>query len=229
MSAPADPAASERELEDLLGYLRDARGFDFTGYKRTSLARRIRKRMADIGTTAYDDYRDVLEADPEEFNELFNTILINVTGFFRDSESWAYLAAEALPQILADKAPDEEIRIWSAGCSSGEEAYTLAILFAEAIGLEQCARRLKIYGTDVDGGGAAGGPQRRLPAPGARGARAGPARAVLRGERGKPRVPRRPAPAGDLRAPRHHQGRADLAPRSAGVPEANSRSADGRT
>ncbi|MBR7825083.1 PAS domain-containing protein [Actinospica sp. MGRD01-02] len=150
MSAPADPAAPERELEDLLGYLRDARGFDFTGYKRTSLARRIRKRMADVGTAAYGDYRDVLETDPEEFNELFNTILINVTGFFRDSESWAYLAAEALPQILADKAPDDEIRIWSAGCSTGEEAYTLAILFAEAIGLEECARRLKIYGTDVD-------------------------------------------------------------------------------
>ncbi|HTJ71694.1 MAG TPA: CheR family methyltransferase [Actinospica sp.] len=150
MPTPGDPDTSEHELEELLAYLRDARGFDFTGYKRTSLTRRVRKRMADSGMSSYGDYRDVLEADPDEFNELFNTILINVTGFFRDSESWEYLAAHALPQILADNVGDGEIRVWSAGCSTGEEAYTLAILFAEALGAEECARRLKIYGTDVD-------------------------------------------------------------------------------
>ncbi|HET9167967.1 MAG TPA: CheR family methyltransferase [Actinospica sp.] len=145
----AEPAV-EHELEVLLAYLRDARGFDFTGYKRTSLARRIRKRMTDTGVGEYSDYQDMLESDPEEFNELFNTILINVTGFFRDTESWEYLAGHAIPQIIADKPADAEIRVWSAGCSTGEEAYTLAVLFAEALGAEECARRLKIYGTDVD-------------------------------------------------------------------------------
>ncbi|HTJ67717.1 MAG TPA: CheR family methyltransferase [Actinospica sp.] len=150
MATSEGSATVEDELEELLVYLRDSRGFDFTGYKRTSLARRIRKRMADFGTASYRDYRDVLEADPDEFNELFNTILINVTGFFRDDESWTYLASEVVPRILAENAGDGEIRVWSAGCSTGEEAYTLAILFAEAIGVEACARRLKIYGTDVD-------------------------------------------------------------------------------
>lgn len=75
---------SDEELEDLLGFLRDARGFDFTGYKRSSLGWRIRKRMADVDTSTYADYRDRLEANADEFGALFNTILINVTSFFRD-------------------------------------------------------------------------------------------------------------------------------------------------
>ena len=141
----ADP-----DLEELLYFIRDSRGFDFTGYKRTSLTRRIRKRMADVGVTDYLDYRDLLETSAEEFRALFNTILINVTGFFRDGESWAYLQREVVPKLLARLDPDEEIRVWSAGCSSGEEAYTLGIMFAEAIGIEQTVRRVKIYSTDVD-------------------------------------------------------------------------------
>jgi two-component system CheB/CheR fusion protein len=135
-------------LEDLLEFIRDARGFDFTGYKRSSLGRRIRKRMQDVGFEHYPDYRDLLETSAEEFNYLFNTILINVTGFFRDAETWTYLQQEVLPALLADT--DGEIRVWSAGCSTGEEAYSLAIAFAEALGIEECMARVKIYGTDVD-------------------------------------------------------------------------------
>jgi two-component system, chemotaxis family, CheB/CheR fusion protein len=137
-------------LEDLLVFVRDARGFDFTGYKRSSLARRIRKRMGDLSVTSFADYRDLLETDADEFRALFNTILINVTSFFRDTECWAFLQREVLPELLAARGPDEEIRVWSAGCSSGEEPYSLAILFAEVLGVEECARRVKIYGTDVD-------------------------------------------------------------------------------
>src|SRR5690349_16196242 len=138
------------DFEELLRFIRDSRGFDFTGYKRTSLTRRIRKRMADIGVEDYDDYRDLLEASAAEFNALFNTILINVTSFFRDAESWAYLQDEVLPDLLLPLKSDEEIRVWSAGCSSGEEAYTLAIVLAEALGIDQCVQRVKIYSTDVD-------------------------------------------------------------------------------
>ncbi|MER5445550.1 CheR family methyltransferase [Streptomyces sp. NPDC002764] len=141
---------TDEELEGLLGFLRDARGFDFTGYKRSSLGRRIRKRMADVQVDTYTDYRDRLEANAEEFNALFNTILINVTSFFRDPDAWTFLQREVLPELLARRRADDEIRVWSAGCSSGEEAYSLAIMFAEAIGLDETLERVKIYGTDVD-------------------------------------------------------------------------------
>ncbi|MFD7712085.1 CheR family methyltransferase [Streptomyces sp. NPDC059785] len=141
---------TDEELEELLGFLRDARGFDFTGYKRSTLGRRIRKRMADVDVDSYADYRDRLEADADEFSALFNTILINVTSVFRDPEAWPFLQREVIPELLAQVAPDEEIRVWSAGCSSGEEAYSLAIMFAESIGLEETINRVKIYGTDVD-------------------------------------------------------------------------------
>ncbi len=149
MTEPSD-SQGDPELEALLSFIRDSRGFDFTGYKRSSLARRIRKRMNDISITGYIDYRDHLETDAEEFGVLFNTILINVTGFFRDTESWTYLKDEIIPDLLARRDAGEEIRVWSAGCSSGEEAYSLAITFAEIMGVDECVKRVKIYGTDVD-------------------------------------------------------------------------------
>jgi len=139
----------DSDLEDLLIFIRDARGFDFTGYKRSSLARRIRKRMHEAGVAGYVDYRDLLESNSEEFRYLFNTMLINVTGFFRDAETWVYLQRDIMAELLA-AAAGREIRIWSAGCASGEEAYSLAIAFAEALGVDECAKRVKIYGTDVD-------------------------------------------------------------------------------
>ncbi|GAB3402451.1 CheR family methyltransferase [Flindersiella endophytica] len=139
----------DARLEELLAFIRDSRGFDFTGYKRSTLTRRIRKRMHDVGVSEYSDYQDRLESSADEFRFLFNTILINVTGFFRDTETWTYLQREVVPELLFNH-DDEEIRIWSAGCSSGEEAYSLAIVFAEALGVEECAKRVKIYGTDID-------------------------------------------------------------------------------
>jgi len=144
------PDGTDSTLEDLLVFIRDARGFDFTGYKRSSLARRIRKRMNEVGAADYLDYGDRLESSAEEFGYLFNTILINVTGFFRDAETWSFLQREVMPELLADIDPALEIRVWSAGCASGEEAYSLAMAFSEALGLEECAKRVKIYGTDVD-------------------------------------------------------------------------------
>jgi two-component system, chemotaxis family, CheB/CheR fusion protein len=137
-------------LEELLRFIRDARGFDFTGYKRSTLTRRIRKRMTEVQVADYFDYRDLLETNADEFTSLFNTILINVTGFFRDMDAWTHLQRQVLPTLLAEADPNEDIRVWSAGCSSGEEAYSLAIMFAEALGIEECGTRVKIYGTDVD-------------------------------------------------------------------------------
>jgi two-component system CheB/CheR fusion protein len=140
----------DKQFESLLFYLQQHRGFDFTGYKRPSIMRRVGRRMQIVGAGTFADYTDYLEVHPEEFSQLFNTILINVTSFFRDPPAWKFLADTVVPKILQDKQPDEPIRLWSAGCASGEEAYSLAIVFAEAMGLESFRQRVKIYATDVD-------------------------------------------------------------------------------
>ncbi|PWW22725.1 two-component system CheB/CheR fusion protein [Geodermatophilus normandii] len=138
-----DPA-----FESLLVFLRERRGFDFTGYKRPSLMRRVRRRMAEVGMASTADYQDYLEVHPDEFTPLFNTVLINVTSFFRDRPAWEHLRERLLPPLIAAAGPT--IRVWSAGSASGQEAYSLAILLAEALGAEQFRQRVKIYATDVD-------------------------------------------------------------------------------
>jgi two-component system CheB/CheR fusion protein len=146
----AEVSTAGEGLEDLLAFIRDARGFDFAGYKRTSLTRRIRKRMQDAGASSYRDYRDHLETHADEFSQLFNTILINATGFFRDAEAWETVRTEVVKPLLESVDDHQEVRVWSAGCSTGEEPYSLAMLFAEAMGLDAFSSRIKVYATDVD-------------------------------------------------------------------------------
>ncbi|GAA3001275.1 CheR family methyltransferase [Actinokineospora diospyrosa] len=138
------------EFETLLEYLKEARGFDFTGYKRTSLVRRVRQRMTQVAIEDYADYIDHLQANADEFNALFNTILINVTSFFRDLDAWDYLRAVTVPALVGRRTSQAPIRIWCAGCAAGQEAYTLAMAFVEEMGVEQFRQRVKIYATDVD-------------------------------------------------------------------------------
>jgi two-component system, chemotaxis family, CheB/CheR fusion protein len=144
VAAPLEPA-----FEELLAFLRDERAFDFTGYKRASLERRVRRRMEALGIESYEDYHDYLQVHQDEFTALFNTILINVTSFFRDPDAWRYLSETLLPDLLRHR-EGHQLRIWSAGCASGEEAYTLAMVFAEQMGVEEFRERVKIYATDVD-------------------------------------------------------------------------------
>jgi two-component system, chemotaxis family, CheB/CheR fusion protein len=139
----------EKQFESLLFYLQQHRGFDFTGYKRPSLMRRVSRRMQMVGVDNFADYTDYLEVHPEEFSQLFNTILINVTSFFRDPAAWKFLTENVIPKLLNERG-DSQIRVWSAGCASGEEAYTLAIVLAEAMGHEAFRQQVKIYATDVD-------------------------------------------------------------------------------
>src|SRR5436190_6822062 len=146
-------AAEKRnaEFETLLQYLKSHRGFDFTGYKRSTLMRRAMKRMAALkGVKTYADYQDHLEVHPEEFATLFNTILINVTSFFRDAPAWEFLGSKVIPRILKAKGPSDPVRVCSVGCASGEEAYTVAMLVAEALGDKAFRERVKIYATDID-------------------------------------------------------------------------------
>ncbi|MEA2247678.1 MAG: two-component system, chemotaxis family, CheB/CheR fusion protein [Solirubrobacteraceae bacterium] len=146
----AQPVKDDAPLEALLTYLHRTRGFDFSSYKRASLERRLRKRMDQVGAAGYGDYLDVLEVQQDEFEALFDTILINVTGFFRDPQSWDYYATEIIPRLIEGIDPEGPIRVWSAGCASGEETYTLAMVLAEALGEEAYLRRVKIYATEVD-------------------------------------------------------------------------------
>jgi two-component system CheB/CheR fusion protein len=142
---PRDPA-----FESLLHFLKASRSFDFTGYKRSTLMRRVQKRMQTVEIDTFEAYRDYLEVHADEYEALFNTILINVTSFFRDADAWRVLADEFIPALLARKAAGQPIRVWSAGCATGQETYTLVMMLAEALGPEQFRERVKIYATDWD-------------------------------------------------------------------------------
>src|SRR5215472_15500414 len=143
-------SSDEARFEALLEYLKGTRGFDFTAYKRSSLMRRNQKRQQAVSMDSYDGYQAYLETHQDEFGLLFNTILINVTSFFRDPEAWDFIAADIIPRIVSTSRPEAAIRVWSAGCASGEEAYSIAMLLAEHLGIEQFRRRVKIYASDVD-------------------------------------------------------------------------------
>jgi two-component system CheB/CheR fusion protein len=149
MGTDASMSEPDPGFESLLQYVRDERGFDYTGYRRPTLMRRFQKRMQEVGSDDWNAYRAYLGDHPEEYVELFNTILINVTGFFRDREAWDTVAEQVLPRLLEERG-DAPIRVWSAGCASGEEPYTIAMLLAEALGEESFRRQVKIYATDID-------------------------------------------------------------------------------
>ena len=146
----AEPTDTDAEFEALLGYIQESRGLDFRGYKRTSLRRRITLRTEAANVEGFAAYQSHLEADPGEFAHLLNTVLINVTSFFRDAEAWEVLKAEVIPAIIARVEDDRPIRVWSVGCASGEEPYSIAMLFAEVLGNAEFCRRVKIYATDLD-------------------------------------------------------------------------------
>ena len=127
------------QFEALLEYMRESRGVDFTGYKRTTLVRRVTRRCNELGIDDFGSYLDYLEVHADELPILFDRILINVTEFFRDKPAWDYLAQNIVPRIGAKTGG---IRVWSAGAASGEEAYTIAILLCEALGPEQFLGRV---------------------------------------------------------------------------------------
>src|SRR5215470_7503928 len=133
-------------LEELSGRY----NFDFREYKEASLARRIRARMAQAHVDSFAAYSSFLDANPNEHVALFNTILINVTNFFRDPDAWKALEEDVIPRIVDEVGDTRSIRIWSAGCSSGDEPYSIAMLLAEHLGEAANNYSIKIYGTDVD-------------------------------------------------------------------------------
>jgi two-component system CheB/CheR fusion protein len=142
--------ATDVTLKDLLQEFAEQRNFDFRGYKKTTLERRFRRRMFQLNIATYAEYGKYIGQHPEEVNRLLNTILINVTEFFRDPPAWEILRHELLPPILKQINPGHSFRAWSAGCASGEEAYSIAILLSEYFGARIRDYDIKIYATDID-------------------------------------------------------------------------------
>jgi two-component system, chemotaxis family, CheB/CheR fusion protein len=150
VTVPSKTATKDPSFDKIVDRIRTARNFDFRNYKRETLQRRIARRMGERKTSNYSDYLKILDREPEEYSALISTMLIKVTTFFRDPEAWTELAARVLPRFLDGRKAGSEIRIWSAGCATGEEAYSLAILVAEHLGPAFVNYDIKIFGTDVD-------------------------------------------------------------------------------
>src|SRR2546428_8456708 len=138
------------DLRELLEKLSAQYNFDLREYKEASVVRRVRARRTRVRAESVSAYSRLLDENAGEHVALINTILINVTGFFRDSEAWKVLAEHVVPRLVEDAADSRSLRIWSTGCSSGEEAYSIAILLAQRLGAPADNYTIKIYGTDVD-------------------------------------------------------------------------------
>lgn len=141
---------ADAELKSILALLKNRGNFDFSWYKRSTVVRRIRRRMGLTRNSTLSAYLAYLRADAEEVACLVDDLLIGVTAFFREPEAWRRLADAVLPRIVAEGDVDAPIRVWVPACSTGEEAYTLAILLVEELERQNSGRRLQIFATDVD-------------------------------------------------------------------------------
>jgi PAS domain S-box-containing protein len=141
--------AKEEDWTHLFRLLRTASGVDFTFYKRSTIRRRLARRMALHKLESIGEYLTFAEHHREEIDALFREVLIPVTGFFRDPEVFAALGEKIFPQILAAKRPGDSVRMWVPGCSTGEEAYSIAICLLEYLGDRASGMSIQIFGTDV--------------------------------------------------------------------------------
>ena len=137
-------------LQNVFGLLRDRTGHDFSQYKPNTIHRRIERRMAIHQIKTMDAYVKFLQQRSEEVEALFYDLLIGVTRFFRDQEAFRAIEAEVVPQLFSGKTPETAIRVWSLGCSTGEEAYSLAILLAERQETMKQDVPIQVFGTDID-------------------------------------------------------------------------------
>ena len=141
---------AESGMKRILMQLRSATGNDFSLYKKSTISRRIQRRMSQHCIEDTEAYARYLRENPDEIHALFRELLINVTSFFRDAEAFSVLKSEILPQLCKDK-PDEYVfRVWVAGCATGEEAYSIAILLRELMDAFHQNFKVQIYSTDLD-------------------------------------------------------------------------------
>ncbi len=145
-----EAARSGADIDQILMALRHGTGVDFSQYKSNTLRRRIRRRMALLKITGAAEYARFLKSNPTEVEALYQDILISVTTFFRDPESFEALKARVFPRLLQDRGRQDPIRVWVLGCATGEEAYSLAIALTECIAESGGVVPLMVYATDLN-------------------------------------------------------------------------------
>lgn len=144
-----EPEADEEVFRQLLTVLRIRRGVDFTNYKQSTIKRRIVRRMALNKIDKVANYLTALRESKTEQDDLYNDLLISVTNFFRDPQSFNLLCTQIFPNLMLHKTANAPLRVWIAGCATGEEAYTMAICLQEYLGDKATARKIQIFATDI--------------------------------------------------------------------------------
>lgn len=147
---PPEDKLADTALSKIFFLLRRATGHDFSGYKRSTIIRRINRRMVVHTLNRIEDYVYLLEQSPREIDELFHDMLINVTDFFRDPEAFDAVKAFVLPRLMEHRSPSDQLRMWVPGCSTGEEAYSLAMIVIEYLGRDWSTRTVQIFASDID-------------------------------------------------------------------------------
>jgi two-component system CheB/CheR fusion protein len=140
----------ENQLKKILLMIRNQTGYDFSNYKTNTILRRIGKRIAFNQIDSIDDYIALLQHNPSEVEKLYKDFLIGVTSFFRDEEVFDSVEKKAIPHLFKKCSEKQDIRIWVCGCSTGEEAYSLAILFKEALEKNKQFLKVTIFASDID-------------------------------------------------------------------------------
>ncbi len=144
------PSSGDDELKKIYILVRAHTGHDFSQYKRKTIYRRIERRMAVHQIAQLDGYVRYLGETPAEVEALFRDLLIGVTHFFRDAEAFEALETQVIPQLVGGKSGNSTVRVWVAGCSTGEEAYSIAILLREKIEALKQGCKLQVFATDID-------------------------------------------------------------------------------
>src|SRR5256886_84601 len=147
--SPEAPASGPDAFDEILRKLREKSGIDFMLYRQTTIRRRIARRMMIHGLDTLEGYLGYLEAHPSQVHALYNDLLVNVTRFFRDPEAFRILQRSVFPRILKQRPADAPIRVWAPGCSTGEEAYSLAIVLLESLGDADGIVPIQLFGSDV--------------------------------------------------------------------------------
>lgn len=151
VKTPTIEKHNENAFQQILEQVSQQANIDFHAYKTSTILRRLSKRMVVTQCPTMHSYADYVRGHTEEVDELVKTFLINVTQFFRDTEAFEYLRKEILPTLIADARPHgRTLRFWDAGCATGEEAYSLAMLVADLLGAELPQWNVKIFATDLD-------------------------------------------------------------------------------
>ena len=140
------------DLKSVIGYLKEKRGFDFSGYRTSMVKRRVNQRLSATSCKTSPEYLLHLKKQPNELDHLIDVLTINVSRFFRDTLAFEYIADRILPEIVYEKKKtgDNSLRIWSTGCSMGEEPYSIAILISDLFEKEENDLGINIFATDID-------------------------------------------------------------------------------